>query len=680
MKKFYTAFFTLFVVLQLSAQVFTDSNLPIVLITTDIDPITGTYTEIVDDPKVPAAMKIIYHTDGSRNYVSDQNTPEFLNYDGRIAIEIRGSTSQLLPKKPYSLKTKLADNATNNSVKILDLPKENDWVLNSLAYDPSLIRDYLSYDLARGIGDYAARGRYCEVIVNGNYKGLYIIMEKIKVDSNRINVADIEVDDNAFPEVTGGYFTKCDKVNSDETIAWGYPSAVGYGTNYLHSQPKQEDVTPQQTAYIKSVFDALLSTAINQNSSITNGYPSVIDIPSFVDFMLLNELASNVDAYQYSTYFHKDRGGKLRAGPVWDFNLTYGNDFGVIGRSGTTVWQFDNGDNVGAPFWKSLFNNPEFKCYMSKRWQELTGTGAVLNYMSLVAQIDLLGTFLSESKAREQQRWGTLFNYTQEIANLKLWLQDRYAFLNTNLSVSGTCSFPEPPALVISKIHYNPINAGSFVSNDLEYIGITNNSDSAIELTGMYFQALGVSYQFLEGSTIASGEILYLANNSQIFESFYGIDAFGEYYRDLSNKSQRLQLSDAFGNNIDDVSYTDETPWPLEADGLGAYLVLNDLNSDNSLGINWSAGSEPLGINDYFTEVSSTKIFPNPSTGMVYVENRSMSIKRAQIYDMMGRLLIEDSVDSNSIQLDLNDQRSTMYLLKITLADETTLVKKISKK
>lgn len=680
MKKIYTVFFALFVVLQLSAQVFTDSNLPIVIINTDIDPNTGLPTEIVDEPKVPATMKVIFHTDGTRNFVSDQDNPDFLNYDGRIGIEFRGSSSQSLPKKPYSVETRLADDITKNNVSILGMPKENDWVLNSLAFDKSLVRDYLSYDLARGMGDYAARGIYCEVMVNGEYKGLYIFMEKLKGDSNRINVEDIEVDDNELPELTGGYITKCDKVNAGETVAWSYSTATGVPANFLHEQPKQEDVTPQQTSYIKSVFDNLKNTAFNQNSSIANGFPSVIDIPSFVDFMLLSELASNVDSYQYSTYFHKDRGGKLRAGPVWDFNLTYGNDFGTIGRSGTEVWQFDNDDNVGPAFWKNLFDNPEFKCYLSKRWQDLTETGQTLDYNALIAEIDLLGNLLSEAKVREQQRWGTLDGYEIEITNLKSWLQDRYTFLNTNLIVASNCTFPGTPALVISKINYHPEVIGGFEEEDLEFIGITNNSTETVELTGYYFRALGVSYQFAEGSTIAAGKILYLANNTEAFEDFYGVPAFGEYFRDLSNKSQQMQLADAFGNTIDDVTYQDKTPWPEEADGDGPYLILNDLNSDNSLGINWSATEEILlGIEDFSSNLSSTKVFPNPAKGFVYIQNKSMPIIKSQLFDQLGRLVLVNNDRSNEIQLDLNGQSNSIYILKITLEDESSVIKKISK-
>ena len=115
-----------------SAQILTDSNLPIVVIETDGG------VNIPDEPKVLGTMKIIWHQDGSRNYLTDVNNPEFLNYNGRIGIERRGSSSQNLPKKPYGLTTLQNDDVTNNNVSILGMPKENDWILNSLAFDHHL--------------------------------------------------------------------------------------------------------------------------------------------------------------------------------------------------------------------------------------------------------------------------------------------------------------------------------------------------------------------------------------------------------------------------------------------------------------------------------------------------------------------------------------------------------------
>jgi len=562
MKQIYVLFFLILISTSLKSQVLTDSNLPIIIITTDNNPSTGKPVDIPDEPKVLANMKIIYRPDGTRNYVTDQNNSSFLNYNGRIGIELRGSSSQTLPKKPYGLTTLKADNISNNNISILGMPKENDWILNSLDFDPSLIRDFLSYELARNLGDYSVREMYCEVIVNGDYKGLYIFMEKLKVDDNRINIVKMTSSDTTLPNLTGGYVTKCDKTTGGDPVAWTFNNSNWGTVDFIHESPKPEDITTQQNGYIYNQFLNLKNTAAAQNSSIFSGYPSIIDVPSFIDFMIVNEYASNSDAYQLSTYFHKDRNGKLRAGPVWDFNLTFGNDLFQWGldRSHTDIWQFDNGDNTGAAFWKDLFNNPTFNCYLTKRWLELTASNKPLNYTVVTNRIDQLVSLVSEAKVREQAKWGTLNNFTVEISSLKTWIQNRINWINSKLTISQVCSNVSLPPLVISKINYNPAPAGTYVSDSLEYIEITNNGTQVINLTGIYFREPGFTYQFPANASISANGKILLASNSGSFKAFYGTTPFGQFTRNLSDKSQKMVLSDAFGNTIDAVEYSDSTP------------------------------------------------------------------------------------------------------------------------
>src|SRR5450759_832177 len=167
------------------SQSFTDSNLPIVLINTDGG------IGIPDAPRVFANMKIIYRGPGLRNYLTDQNTTAYINYNGRIDIETRGSSSQTLPKKQYGLTTYKADNVTKLNVSLLGLPADNDWILNGLGFEPSLIRDYLCYNLSRMMGEYASRTVYCEVILNGSYIGLYFLQANINKGSKGGNVTEI---------------------------------------------------------------------------------------------------------------------------------------------------------------------------------------------------------------------------------------------------------------------------------------------------------------------------------------------------------------------------------------------------------------------------------------------------------------------------------------------------------
>ncbi len=646
------------------------SNLPIVVITTDNNPSTGEPLDIPDEPKVLANMKIISRPDGSRNYLSDQNTDDYLNYNGRIGIELRGSTSQSLPKKPYGLTTLKPDDISNNNVSIFDMPSENDWILNALAYDPSLIRDYLSYELYEKLGNYSPRRNYCEVIINGDYKGLYIFMEKIKVDNSRVNIVKMTDEDNTGINVTGGYITKCDKTTGGDPVAWSFDNVA-----FIHSSPKPEEITSFQNEYIYSQFNNLKNVMNAQNSSITTGYPSIIDIPSFVDFMILNEFASNVDAYQYSTYFHKDRNGKLRAGPIWDFNLCYGNDvFGT--RSGSSVWQFNNGDNVGASFWKNLYLNATFKCYFTKRWLEVSAADQPLNYTVLSNRIDQLVQLISEAEEREQAKWNTIGDFAEKISSLKTWLQDRTSWLNYRLSNCQACSNVSVPPLVISKINYNPSSLENCESDSLEYIEITNNGNAAVNLTGIYFSQLGMSYQFPANSTIAANEKIMLASNSATFKLFYGFTPFGQFTRCLSNKSQKLVLADAFGNVIDMVEYTDHFPWPVSADGYGSFLELIDLNSDNSLATNWKE-SDQLSKLDNLAQDKLVRIAPIPAKSNISILYNSGSINSYEITDLMGRKIRNSTPFSNTINIE--DLPTGIYLLQIHFDEGITVVKQIIK-
>jgi len=189
-----------FCCLHSHAQVTLDStNLPIVGIFTY-------FTAIPDTPKIRALMGIIDNGYNVTNHISDTN----YTFYGNIGIEQRGSISQQwwYWQKSYGLETR--DSLGNDSSAIiLNMPKESDWVLYSPYDDRTLMRNVLTYDLARQMGYYASRTRYCELMLmdflTWNYKGVYVMMEKIKRDHNRVDIAKLDADDNAGDSLTGGY-------------------------------------------------------------------------------------------------------------------------------------------------------------------------------------------------------------------------------------------------------------------------------------------------------------------------------------------------------------------------------------------------------------------------------------------------------------------------------------------
>jgi hypothetical protein len=505
------------------------------------------------------------------------------------------------------------------------------------------------------------------VVVNGEYRGLYIFQEKIKADSNRVNILKITTTDVALPNLSGGYITKSDKITGGDPVAWVMNSYVG-STNFIHDLPKPEEVTSQQDSYIHSEFIQLQTTSNANNISIINGYPATIDVPSFVDFMLSNELASNVDGYQLSTYFHKDRNGKLRAGPIWDFNLTYGNDLFQWGfdRSHYDVWQLSNGDNEGAKFWRDLFNNTTFKCYMSRRWNQLTQGGQPMNSSSLSTFIDATVVYISEARVREHQKWGTIPNHPLEILNLKSFITQRISWINSHIGSYSACSTITTPPLVITRINYNPSTSTSFpVSNDQEFIQITNIGTQTVNLTGIYFRELGITYQFPANATMIANSSIFLASNPSVFQAKYGSTAFGQFTRNLSNKSQKLVLADAFGNTIDYVEYLDNTPWPIAADGNGSYLQLISTALDNSLASSWVANSSTSLSNLEFFANLDLKIYPNPVNSLVTIEAQQ-NMDSIEIFDIYGKKIQNILLNAKQIQLDLSSFSKGFYFFRIS--------------
>ncbi len=654
----YLVAFTFFCFELSFAQTFTDSNLPIVIINTDVDPATGNPSEIIDMPRVLANMKIIKHPDGSRNYLSDQNTTSFLNYSGRISIEIRGKSSQEAAKKQFALTTLKGDNVSNNNVSIFDMPKENDWILNGLAFEPSFIRDYLCYNLSRQMGNYATRTQYCEVVINGDYRGLYVFQEKVKVESGRVNILKMGVADIVLPNLTGGYIVKSDKLDVDEAVAWTMSGYRGSST-FIYVAPKPTDIKPEQGTYIEDQFENLAETSNNSDANLNNGFPTIIDIPSFIDFSILNEISSNTDGYTKSTYYHKDRNGKLRAGPIWDHNITFGNTYST--GSKPDIWQFDDGRAVGPKFWKDLFNNPTYRCYLSKRWNELTQSGMPLSYAKIEELMDSTLTLISEAKPREYQRWERTVDYDLEIANMKTWLQKRINWITDNIGTYNDCNNISIPSLTITKINYNPSTLAS--SDNEEFIEIKNTGNETVNLSGVYFRELGLTYQFPYNSTIDVNQTLILASNTATFQSKYGYAPFGQYTRNLSNKGQKIILADAFGNVIDTVDYSSIAPWPTTANGTGKYLELIDTNLDNSLASNWKASDGVILNTNSYKIASNVSFYPNPTTNFLTI-NASAIITQVSIYNALGNLLQVTNPNTQMLNINFNDFESGFYIVK----------------
>ena len=341
---------------------FDESNLPIIMI--------DTYgAEIPDEPRIPAYMGIINNPEGV-NHIEDT----FNDYDGNITIERRGNSSQWNDKTPYRFETVDAQ-GENNNVELLGMPEENDWVLYAPWQDKTMIRNVLIYKLSNQLGRYASKTRFVELFLNNEYQGVYVLMEKIKRDNNRVPISKLEPDEIAGDDVTGGYILKFDWYYTGDNIG-GFESDYD-GMIYNYHYPKPSDIVPQQEEYIKDYihnFESVMSS--NNYADESNGYPSIMNVESFVDFILLQELAKNVDAYRLSTYIYKDKesvDNRLTAGPIWDFNHGFGNcDYGETWETDNWLLEYnpEGGDQM-AFWWELLWQDENFQFKAAQRYTEL---------------------------------------------------------------------------------------------------------------------------------------------------------------------------------------------------------------------------------------------------------------------------------------------------------------------
>lgn len=429
--------------LVVSAQVtFTSSNLPIVIINTN-------GLAIPVEPKITAQMQVINNGPGVRNYLTDPPS----DFNGLIGIERRGSTSDFFSdKKPYSVETRDLQ-GEDLDFPLLGLPAESDWAFIAPYNDKTLVRDALMYELARRIMPWAPRTRFVEMVINGQYEGIYVVTEKIKRGKDRVDIAKLKASDIDGDSLTGGYLLKIDKTTGGEPGAqWvsPYPPSPGASQQTLWQvqYPKSEDIQPEQRNYINNWingFEAAVNAPTFADTAI--GYPKYVDVQSFVDFTLLNELAKNVDGYRLSTYLWKDRDdkdSKLHAGPVWDFNIALGNADYCEG--GTTFgWAIDfnticGGDSWVIQFWwKKMWLDQTYRRQLKERWIDLR-TSKLTNEV-IFHVMDSLTNVLSESQVRNFQRWPVLNTYlwpnvyccgpyNQHTTFLHNWIQSRLLWMD----------------------------------------------------------------------------------------------------------------------------------------------------------------------------------------------------------------------------------------------------------
>ena len=432
----------------------TQTNLPIVFID-----VAG--KQIDRKEKITAKVKIIDNGKGKLNYadtVAHKN--QRIDYEGYVALKYRGNSSfTSSDKKPYSIRTldkPLEQGGKKKNVSILGMGKDNDWALLAPYSDKSMIRDILSFTLARPYFEYVPHTRLCEVILDETYYGVYIMSERVGKGKNRLNLPSPGTQGDAL---TGGYLLEVDR--ADETVYTSkHHPYKEYGVEatdkYIYYQSKSmdwEEMTTEQRSYIEGRIDEMEAAFAAPNYTDPNvGYRKYIDVTSFIDYQLSTEFAHNNDGYRLSTNLYKRRdseNGRFKTS-LWDMNIAFGNvDYYNGWRTDTWVYNLNKEiyqqDNNLVPFyWQRLQNDPEYIKELKERWKKYREEAYSDAHITQV--IDSLTHLLNDYGAQQRNsqawpRWGKYVwpnkfvanNYDEEIAYIKQWITRRLAFMDKKL-------------------------------------------------------------------------------------------------------------------------------------------------------------------------------------------------------------------------------------------------------
>ena len=349
-------------------------------------------------------------------------------YDGAVGIKLRGNSSLAFNQKKYTLE--LRDSAgRDGEAPLLGMPAHSDWVLLAPYNDVSALRDPLAFQLWRDMGHWGPRTRFVELTLNGEYRGLYILSEAIKRGTERVNIAKLKKSDTAGREVTGGYLLRIDTYNEDDAT---FTSKVpGIGDGIMTSQvvwsciyPKKKKLQPEQMDYIRNYVDTVEQVIQSDYfADPQRGYTRYIDAASFVDYFIHTELSLNADGYKRSAYFYKEKqradgtGGKLVAGPVWDYNLAYGNA-NFSNANNPEAWCYEGASNSPTPaLWQRLLQDVAFRAAVKVRYKELRK--GVLSDKAINAYIDRQARLLAPSMKRHFEKYPELLVTEEEKRQFK---------------------------------------------------------------------------------------------------------------------------------------------------------------------------------------------------------------------------------------------------------------------
>ena len=459
-----------------------------------------------------------------------------VDFSGRCGTHVRGSSSAGFAQHQYAWELWNETNGDKSS-PILGMPANADWILYAPYNDKTLMRNFLTYSRMRelyGVDGYAMRVKFCEVFFNqepgqavsyADYRGVYVIVEKIKIGKDRVDIAKLNSLTTDPAKITGGYIFKHDRVNAGDTTI----STAG-GVTLGSVDP--DAWNSAQSTYLKTYMDSF-EAALNGGNfgDPATGYQAYIQRDSFIDNQWFVEIAKQIDGYRLSNFFWKDRGGKVVNAPLWDFNLAFGNANYLLGDQPTGWYYTQLG--AGDYFWYPRLHqhttgaSPYEQRHWDRYWELRRGlwntntilaeigaesstllngsTTAVSNSMALLPPTQenavrrhyrkwpVLGTYLWPNAGGDPggaatitpRPWQVNTTFQSEVDWMKNWLSTRLAWIDNQY--------------FFGSVIYRPPNFSQYGGNVAANYSLTM-SPYAGAPPGGYTNATGVIYYTLDGS------------------------------------------------------------------------------------------------------------------------------------------------------------------------------------
>ena len=390
------------------------------------------YTTAADGSSTISAQIKIRDSKIQNNHLTDSAM-----LDSKIQIRVRGNSSRVFDKSSYAIRL-VDENGINAPQCVMGMDAHHEWVLHGPYLDKSLLRNYMWYNIAGEIMDYAPNVRFCEVILNGEYQGLYVMAENITAgkEGARLNLS-VDKKDSTF----SGYLLRLDRgsdnplQNLDSFTAYTRRTAMTLEVVY----PGADNLTEKlQTAIRQDFSDFEKALYSYDYDSKKHGYAQYIDTQSFVDYFLINEFTCNYDAGWLSTYMYKDLDGRYRM-CVWDFNSACDNYQESMNNP-------DHFEMQNCLWYFMLLKDEYFTDRLISRYYQLRKTYFDEDYLN--SYIDDVIAYLGPAIDRNYEKWGYTFDreydllhpaernprsYEEAIADMKAFFHKRIAWMDDNI-------------------------------------------------------------------------------------------------------------------------------------------------------------------------------------------------------------------------------------------------------